>query len=225
MGDLSVFIDESGDMDAPSKYYILSLVFHNQQRSIDEYLRPYLASLASRGLRDIPFHMNPLMRGNEEYRGMSLSDRKALFHGFRIFVEHLDFQYASFAYRKSELRNDASVAGRRIKRDLSRFLADRIEAFQAYASVKVYYDNGQSLIANAIHGALEGSLGKRAVVYRDAPAREFRLSQAADFVCGVELAALKYEGKEPSATDRTFFGGSQSFKKNVLKGLRRKRLN
>ncbi len=31
MGDLSVFIDESGDMDAPSKYYILSLVFHNQQ--------------------------------------------------------------------------------------------------------------------------------------------------------------------------------------------------
>lgn len=225
MGDLSVFVDESGDMDSPSKYYLLSLVIHDQNDPLDSFVAPYVKSLVSRGLPDIAFHMNPLMRGNEEYRAFNLSERKSLFHGFRVFAEHLAFGYAIFAYQKSHLRDDAQIAGRRIERDLSAFLKENLSLFQAFNSVKLYYDNGQNLIAHAIRAAFENALGCKAVVFRDAPAGQFRLAQVADYVCGVELIALKYQNKEESATDRLFFGGSQSFKKNVLKKLRAKRLN
>lgn len=50
------------------------------------------------------------------------------------------------------------------------------------------------------------------------------LFQVADFVCRIELTAVKYEAFETTATDAIFFGGSSSFKKNYVKKIRKKRL-
>ncbi len=53
---------------------------------------------------------------------------------------------------------------------------------------------------------------------------EYRLSQAADYFCTIELAALKYEANEAGETYNKFFGGVGAFKRNWLKQARRKRL-
>lgn len=96
--------------------------------------------------------------------------------------------------------------------------------FQSYDIVKVYYDNGQAFITNVIHHALEYVLGKNTVVYRDVRPTDYRLFQMADFTCGIELVALKYEHREEGATDRLFFGKWKDFKKNFLRKLRKKAL-
>ena len=38
MAELSIFIDESGDFGANSKYYLMTLVFHEQRDPIVEHL-------------------------------------------------------------------------------------------------------------------------------------------------------------------------------------------
>lgn len=63
MAELSVFIDESGNSRRDSKYYLLTLMFHKQAEDIKSLIDTYEISLIDRGLADIPFHINPLLRG------------------------------------------------------------------------------------------------------------------------------------------------------------------
>lgn len=51
---------------------------------------------------------------------------------------------------------------------------------------------------------------------------DYRLEQVADYLCTIELAAVKYAAKEDGETYNKFFGGIGSFKKNCLKQARRK---
>ncbi|WP_419039709.1 hypothetical protein [Parolsenella catena] len=44
----------------------------------------------------------------------------------------------------------------------------------------------------------------------------------ADYLCTIELAAVKYAAKEDGETYNKLFGGIRSFKKNWLKQARRK---
>ena len=66
----------------------------------------------------------------------------------------------------------------------------------------IYYDNGQQSIAEAVHKAMDYALAKDAVVYRSASPADYRLSQVADYICTMELTALKYADK--SATEAAF---------------------
>lgn len=88
--------------------------------------------------------------------------------------------------------------------------------------VKVYYDNGQRSIAESLHRAIEYALSKDAVVYRPAQPPEYRLSQAADYICTMELTAIKYAEHTATATDEKFFGKWSDFKKGILKETRKK---
>lgn len=72
MAELSVFIDESGNSRRDSKYYLLTLVFHKQDKDIKSSIGTYEISLIDRGLVNIPFHINPLLRGNDVYASVSV---------------------------------------------------------------------------------------------------------------------------------------------------------
>lgn len=95
---------------------------------------------------------------------------------------------------------------------------------QAYDIVKIYYDDGQGMVTDALHAAFEYALNKQAITYRECSPADFRLQQIADFICEIELAAIKYEANEVGGTERLFFGTNRDFKKNYLKKLRKKRL-
>lgn len=53
--ELSVFADESGADGLDSKYYLLTLVFHEQDVSLADVLLPYERALAEKGSRTFPF--------------------------------------------------------------------------------------------------------------------------------------------------------------------------
>lgn len=227
MGDLSIFVDESGDPGTESKYYLVVLVFHDQGEGFARYEADYLMALNRKGLRDIPLHLSPLLNGNDRYRGMDVEERKRYLAAFRVFLQYLPFRYAVFSYRKSELDADMMAprgAIRRIRRDIAVFLLDHLEYLQRFDAVKIYYDNGQALVTQTLHDAVEFALSKEAIVYRDASPARYRLSQVADYICTLELEALKYANSETGNTDELFFGMRKRFERDFLKRLRKHRL-
>ena len=72
----------------------------------------------------------------------------------------------------------------------------------------------------ALHKAIDYALTKSAVTYSPASPADYRLSQAADYICTMELTALKYQDKAATTTDEEFFGSWSQFKKGILKEVR-----
>lgn len=223
MTDISIFADESGTRSGSSDYYLLTLVLHDQENDIVTGIQHYERALQDRGLPDIPFHAGPLMNGHDDYTSLPLEVRKQLFTAFYTFIWHLPISYVTFIYRKQDLGGVKSLEAR-MKQDIVNFLFDRLEHLQQYDHVKIYYDGGQSVVTYALHTAVEYALSKRAIQYKDGSPKEYRLSQAADCICAIELTARKYEDHRTTATDNKMFGSSGTFKRNYLKKIRRMRL-
>jgi hypothetical protein len=109
----------------------------------------------------------------------------------------------------------------RLKRDLVVFLADNIEFFQSFSTIKIYYDNGQHMITEAVHGAIDYALSKQATIYKMATPNNYRLFQLADFVCTLELTNIKYEKGESTSTDEKMFGTRATFRRNYFRHIRK----
>lgn len=224
MKELSVFVDESGNYGGQSaKYYLVTLVFHDQSASVAETIEGYERTLRERGLPDIPLHMNPLMHGNEAYGAMDTRLRNRLLASFTTFANKMSVTYMTLSYQRNKFKSDTTMFAR-MRRDLILFLFDRLQSFQSYDVVKIYYDDGQNEVTAALHAAFEYVLGKQTVVYRECDPKHFRLQQIADYICEIELAEIKYGSSEQSNTEQIFFGNYRDFKKNHLRKIRAKRL-
>ena len=170
MRELSVFVDESGNLGDDAKYYLLALVLHDQSKDVFELIGRYESTLAQRGLRDIPLHMNPLMRANEDYKGMTAQERNRLLTCFGSFAWKCPFSYEVLSYRKSHFKSDEDLFYK-MKKDLILLLFDKLETLQAYDIVKIYYDDGQGMVTDALHAAFEYALNKQAITYRECSPR------------------------------------------------------
>ena len=223
MRELSVFIDESGSDGLRDKYYLVTLVLHEQDDDISEGIKLYEQSLVEKGLPDVPFHASPLLNGHGDYEGMELADRKRLLSAFRVLFRHMPVHYTCIALKTKEYPATDEVSNT-MRRRLVEFLFDELPYFQGFDVVKIYYDNGQQSIAEAVHKAMDYALAKDAVIYRSASPADYRLSQVADYICTMELTALKYADKVATATDGKFFGSWSQFKKGILKEVRSKRV-
>ena len=223
MQELSVFIDESGSDGLKSRFYLLVLVLHEQDHDIEQGIGRYQQALVSKGLPDIPFHASPLLNGHGGYEDMELAERKQLLSSFRVFFRHLPIRYSCIVL---DARNyqDARAISEAMRRLLVRFLIDKLAYLQGFDAVKIYYDGGQQSVANALHKAIDRTLAKNAVVYRATKPSDYRLCQAADYICTMELTALKFANRASIATDEKFFGSWSQFKKGILKEVRAKRL-
>ena len=194
---------------------------HDQADALADNIGRYELALREKGLPDVPFHSTPLLNGHDAYEGMDVAERKRLLSAFRVFFRHLPVRYGLIMLRMREYATLADVEAA-MRRRIVDFLFDNLAYFQAFDNVKIYYDDGQQSIAAALHKAIDYALSKNAITYRPASAADYRLSQAADYICTAELTALKYQAKAPTATDEKFFGSWSQFKKGVLKEVRAK---
>ena len=219
--ELSVFVDESGDAGETSRFYLITLVFHEQSTDIQPAIQAYERVLKDGKLDDIPVHLGPLLTANDDYKHLGVETRKRMLSRFEMFSEHLPFSYVTFSYEKSQFSNDSVALLTCMKRDLILMLFDNLEYFQQFNVIKVYYNNGQSIVTHALHDSSEYVLVKDAVIYKDASPRAYRLLQVADYICTLELTALKFQTHDDRPTDRLFFGNWGSFKKNYLRKVRK----
>ena len=218
--EISIFVDESGDHGGKARYYLLTLVIHDQADSISDKVARYEESLLRSDLPNVPFHSEPLLNGHKGYEGLAVEQRKKMLVTFSALVRRLPVRYAVFSYRRSEFE-DLEKLTARMKRDISNLLFDHLGFFQWFDDVKVYYDDGQDIVKQALDQSIGFVLSKGVVERRKTSMVDYRLEQVADYLCTIELAAIKYAAKEAGETYSKFFGGSVNFKKNWLKQTRR----
>ncbi len=100
------------------------------------------------------------------------------------------------------------------------FLRDNLAFFQSFESVIVYYDNGQALVTDLINTVLCAYLTN--VDVRKIIPCEYRLSQAADMICTLELMREKSESSTGmSKSELIFFESRRRLNKVFLKTLKR----
>ena len=72
MKELSIFIDESGDFgeyDHHSPYYIITMVFHDQQEDIQPAVSKLNQELSYLNLNNLCIHTGPIIEKKDFYTG------------------------------------------------------------------------------------------------------------------------------------------------------------
>ena len=223
MKELSVFVDESGDFgfyEYHSPYYIVTLVFHDQASDIAPNLIMLRNALIQRGIPDYTVHAGPLIRRENEYRNLSLLERKKIFDTLFHFVRTIDISYHSIIIEKKQLVSEIDLTVR-ITKQLSGFLKEHIENFLKYNRIVVYYDYGQRELTHILVSVLNTVLNN--VEFKKVSPAKYKLFQAADMLCTLELLALKAERKMLSNSELTFFTSERNLYKSYIRSNKSKR--
>lgn len=222
---LSVFVDESGVLskgDPTSRFYIISLVIHNQSLDISDLARKLDRELESIGIANLCFHAGPIIHAHDEFRCMTWDLRRKIFYRMLAFANHAPFRYACLVVDKKYLDNTDSIIG-----SLERQLADLIDThhldLSAFKLIKIYYDCGQKPVTNLLHRFFESRSHLQVEFAQAVLTSKYKLLQIADLVCTIKLMETRLGLDLPlSHSETKFFGGVRSFKHNVLRIIKKK---
>lgn len=213
---LSVFVDESGDTGfsyGASKYYVVSLVFHEQNIDISSQLNKF---------KDDPvFHVGPIIRREEEFKNLGISERKRLLNKILILYTILPIKHKEFIYKKKEFDQDDAKTLARLARDIHSFLVEHFDYFSTFDLINLYYDKGQQIVHKALAQAF-GISGYPVEFKKDVKQENYRLAQVADYITSIKLTELKLNGGELSKSEERFFINKKVYKRVYLKSLTKK---
>ena len=224
---LSVFVDESGNFKLPdpdSRFYILTMVFHDQSVDISHDIAHLERSDTMIGLEGHCFHAGPLIRREKNYSMLSRQLRGRIFSRMMAFTRKLVFSYHCLHVDKRFIDASDQISSR-LSTSLSAFLSAHQDNFSDIDRIKIYYDCGQPQVTNLLHHAFEAG-SKCPVEFASSvkPSR-YRLFQVADLICTLHLLELKLkEGLPFSKSEQQFFGGPKKFRHNVLRYIKAKEI-
>ena len=222
MNELSIFIDESGDFgeyDYRSPYYIIAMVFHKQEHSIHEAVDKLNHELSYMGLNNLCIHTGPIIRREEIYTNMDIHERRRIFNKMIAFIRQVDIRYRCFFIEKKNIKDIVEASGK-LSRQISQFIMGHYDVFLGVETVKVYYDNGQVEVSKILSSVFNALLSN--VEFRKVMPENYKLFQAADLFCSMELVRLKMENGMISKSEEIFFGNMRDLRKNYLKPLQKK---
>ena len=211
---LSIFIDESGDFGfkrGSSDYYLLTFVFHEQDKKIDKEINK---------IKNIPyFHGGALIRREDEYKDYTFEERRKIFVLFSGFVSSLPIKVKTFEWHKKEFELDKHKLEKRMARDINLFILDNFSYFCSFSNI-IYYDRGQTFVSRLLNICFSNSHLK--FTFKESVKPEYyRLFQVADFFTIVKLFEIKFETNSLSNSEKQFFD-KYRFKKIYLKMMKKK---
>ncbi|MDR2599967.1 MAG: DUF3800 domain-containing protein [Oscillospiraceae bacterium] len=224
MKELSVFIDESGDFgeyEHHSPFYIVTLVFHDQSSDISQNIKHLDLKIRDYGFPNYTIHTGPLIRREKEFFDLKLIDRKRIFNAIYNFARTADIKYKSFVVEKKQCINELDLISK-LSKQLSSFLKDNLKLFTKYDRINCYYDYGQRELTHILVSVFNTILNE--VIFKKATPAEYKLSQAADLLCTVELLIAKSERKMLSKSELTFFTSARNLNKSYLRAICTKRI-
>lgn len=222
MKELSIFIDESGDFgeyDFRSPYYIITMVFHNQDCDISECINNLNRELAYLKLDNICIHTGPIIRKEEIYEAMDIFERRRIFNKMIAFIRQIDIRYKCFYIDKKHISDVVEASGK-LSKLISQFIRDNYNEILGYNDVKIYYDNGQVEVSKILSSVFNALLPNP--VFRKVLPKEYKLFQVADLLCTLKLVELKMNNNMFSKSEEIFFGNMRDLIKNYLKPLKKK---
>ncbi|MBO5281868.1 MAG: DUF3800 domain-containing protein, partial [Lachnospiraceae bacterium] len=201
MKELSVFIDESGDFGEVKErpaYYLVTFVFHNQNDDIDRQVAKLEESVKNAGFDVEYIHTGPVIRREEVFARYSIDERRKLLYKMLNFVNACPISYLTVVIDRKEAVDKVSLSGK-LAKAINTAMRVHQEFFSNFDKLIVYYDNGQnelSIILNAVF-----SIQFSNVEFRRAEPQKYRLLQAADFICSMELINIKRDEKRLSRSE------------------------
>ena len=221
MKELSIFIDESGDFgeyNRISPYYIVTMVFHDQENDITSSLVSLEQELMYLGYPHHCLHAGPIIRMEAEFKNEDIVIRRKLLMKLMGFIRKIKIRHKSFYIEKRRTEDITDATGK-LSKQIGQWIKNNYEILLTYDTVKIYYDNGQvelSRILASVFNVLLPSVETKKVVPSD-----YRLFQVADFICTMKLTELKIGNHTMSVQEQRFFGGEDGVTKKYLKDLRK----
>lgn len=228
MKELSVFIDESGDFgpyEQHAPYYIVAMVFHNQNLNIDNLIQQLNQKLDQFGFPDHCVHTGPIIRNEHPYNNCDLVQRRKIFGHLLGFVRQAEISYKCFLFQKHKTTNAQQMVSA-LTQQISLFLNDNQQFFDSFDQIKVYYDNGQVELSKLLKEVFQTQYTN--VEFRKVRPSDFKLFQAADMFCSMYLVEKHLADNKLSRSEKIFFDaehGFSSLKKNYLKPIKKKVLS
>ena len=223
MHNLSMFVDESGDFGEyshHSPYYIITMLFHDQDKDIKPLVQKLDSEIQSLGYeKDFVIHTAPLIRKEEMFNKVMPNERRALFTKLFYFVLKSDIKFKTFVFEKKQFDNTLKLEGR-IAKEMSLFIRSNLEFFQTFDNEILYYDNGQHELNRILNAVLATELSHYDI--RKVLPKDYKLFQAADLICTIQLLALKRKRRELSKSELLIFHNERELNKQFIKPMMKK---
>lgn len=219
--ELSVFVDESGSFDSqtiPSRFYVVSLVFHDQSISIAQRIAALEESLTRLGLPALCFHAGPIIRREDKFRELEIGVRRKIFNAMTAFARTAPVFCKSFCVDKRYCSSPEAIR-KSLVAQIRDYLTAHGDEFSKYECVKIYYDNGQAQVKGILTEVFKTLSAEFPV---NVTPERYRLFQVADLICTFRLLRAKREvGLPLSKSEEYFFFGARALYKNYLHPLAR----
>ena len=137
------------------------------------------------------------------------------------FVTACPISYLTVVVDRKEAIDKVALSGK-LAKAINMAISVHQDFFTKFDKIIVYYDNGQhelSVILNAVF-----SIQFASVEFRKVAPQRYRLLQAADFICSMELLKIKRDERRLSRSEEKFFYKPQELKKVFLKNIEKKKL-
>lgn len=193
MQELSVFIDESGDFGEVKErpaYYLVTFVFHAQENNIDQQVAKLEESIKLSGFDVEYIHTGPVIRREEVFARYSINERRKLLYKMLNFVNTCPITYLTVVVDRKEAKAKVSLSGK-LAKAINKEIDIHQDFFANFDKIIVYYDNGQNELSAILNAVF--SIQFSSVEFRKAAPQKYRLLQAADFICAMELLKIKKE--------------------------------
>ena len=224
MKELSIFIDESGDFGEITErpaYYLVTLLFHDQKNEIASNVKRLEDSTMNSGFDFEYIHTGPVIRREDVFSGLSIDERRKLLFKMLNFIVSSPIAYEMAVVNRKEAPDKISLSGR-LGREISNVIVIHKAFFDGFDKIIVYYDNGQIELGAILNTVF--SIHFSNVEFRKAEPQKYRLLQAADFICSMELLKIKKNENRLSKSEKQFFYKPQELKKTFFKAIDKKQL-
>ena len=226
--ELSIFIDEAGDYgtfdisvkDFSDRFYIVTLVFHEQNHSIEKQLNFLKNRLEQKEFNFPMIHCGPLIRKEPPFKGYKSEEIKSILFDLVCFIKNIDINYYPIIIDKT-LCKDRDGIEKALTTEINELINYRYHYFSNFSKINIYYDNGQRLVSNVINKTFECELSNtdRRVI----SPKDYRLFQVADLICTFILLELKRQRFHFSSSESRIFTNKE-FKKVFLGPILKKKI-
>lgn len=166
-------------------------------------------------------HTGPVIRREDVFVGLSINERRKLLFKMLNFIVSSPITYEVVVVNRKEAPDKITLSGR-LGREISSVIQKHEAFFNSFDKIIVYYDNGQIELGAILNTVF--SIYFANVELRKAEPQKYRLLQAADFICSMELLKIKKNENRLSKSEKQFFYKPQELKKTFFKTIDKKRL-
>ncbi len=221
---LSCFIDEAGDFgeyDYHSPYYIVSVVLHEQDDSIQDQIEGLERYLKTLGYSNHALHTGPLIRRESDYANLQMEERKKLFNLLFRFTRKLPITFFTAKVKKSECK-DSDELETKLTKAITSEIAKHEDYFRSFDKIILYYDNGQKPLKRILNVIFSSKFSN--IEVRKVKPVDYKLFQVADLICTLEHISNKTELGVFSSSEKEFFGRPRDFKRDYWNKIEKQRI-